>query len=194
MSPEDRREAIAEAVLPLLAEHGVAVTTSQIAEAAGIAEGTVFRVFKDKQELLGYCVQAALRVEPLLEKLQEIPRTSDLRALLKAVADTLSGHFRRTGALLHALASSGWRPERPSPGEEQEWHRKRLDQTRRITESVAEILSAEADRLRVPPKTVAGMFLGLVFTDEMGRRAFGETAPASTDELIDVFLHGVLAR
>ena len=55
MSVEDRRAAIVEAALPLLIEHGANVTTSQIAAAAGIAEGTVFRAFGDKNapELLG---------------------------------------------------------------------------------------------------------------------------------------------
>ena len=52
MSPEDRRQMIVRAVLPLVVEHGAAVTTSQIARAAGICEGTVFRAFKDKDELL----------------------------------------------------------------------------------------------------------------------------------------------
>ena len=42
---------IVAATLPLLLEHGELVTTRQIAEAAGIAEGTIFRVFADKDEL-----------------------------------------------------------------------------------------------------------------------------------------------
>ena len=45
LSPDERRRAIVDAVLPLLIEHGRAVTTRQMAEAAGIAEGTIFRVF-----------------------------------------------------------------------------------------------------------------------------------------------------
>ncbi len=51
LPPDERRAMIIEAMLPLLLEHGEMVTTRQIAEAAGIAEGTIFRVFADKDEL-----------------------------------------------------------------------------------------------------------------------------------------------
>ena len=52
MAPDDRRRAIVDAVVPLLLAHGDDVTTKQIADAAGIAEGTIFRVFPDKPALL----------------------------------------------------------------------------------------------------------------------------------------------
>ena len=37
LSPDDRRKALVEATIPLLLEHGRAVTTKQIADAAGVA-------------------------------------------------------------------------------------------------------------------------------------------------------------
>ena len=52
LPPEERRAAIIDAARPLLIEHGENVTTRQLADAAGIAEGTIFRVFADKDELL----------------------------------------------------------------------------------------------------------------------------------------------
>jgi AcrR family transcriptional regulator len=48
LPPEERRSMIVAATLPLLVEHGEMVTTRQIADAAGIAEGTIFRVFADR--------------------------------------------------------------------------------------------------------------------------------------------------
>jgi AcrR family transcriptional regulator len=55
----ERRAAIIAATLPLLLAHGPSVTTRQIAEAAGIAEGTIFRVFPDIESLFQATVDAA---------------------------------------------------------------------------------------------------------------------------------------
>ena len=43
---------IVDAALPLILEHGERVTTRQIADAAGIAEGTIFRAFTDKDDVI----------------------------------------------------------------------------------------------------------------------------------------------
>ena len=52
LSPDARRASIIAATLPLLRMYGREVTTSQIALAAGVAEGTLFRVFPDKETLI----------------------------------------------------------------------------------------------------------------------------------------------
>src|SRR3954470_19356706 len=51
MSPDERRAAIVAAVLPLLEQYGGGGSTRRIAQGAGIAEGTIFRVFPDKRSL-----------------------------------------------------------------------------------------------------------------------------------------------
>ena len=56
---------IVAAALPLLLTHGERVTSRQIAEAAGIAEGTIFRAFADKDEVIAAVVESALDPEPL---------------------------------------------------------------------------------------------------------------------------------
>ena len=58
--------------MPLVREHGSDVTTKAIAEAAGIAEGTIFRVFKDKEELLDAVVERAFDTGRLERQLAAI--------------------------------------------------------------------------------------------------------------------------
>jgi AcrR family transcriptional regulator len=60
MAPDDRRRAIVGALLPLLLERGGEVSTRDIAQAAGIAEGTIFRVFPDKRALLLAAAEEAI--------------------------------------------------------------------------------------------------------------------------------------
>lgn len=75
------REKIVEAARSLFAEKGFdRTTTAEIAREAGISEGTIYRHFKSKRELLMECVI------PVLQKIIDLtkdyrPRENTLRAL-----------------------------------------------------------------------------------------------------------------
>ena len=60
MQPDDRRKAIVSVLVPLIVERGGEVSTREIAEAAGIAEGTIFRVFPDKRSLMLAAAEEAI--------------------------------------------------------------------------------------------------------------------------------------
>ncbi|WP_245885870.1 TetR/AcrR family transcriptional regulator [Xylanimonas oleitrophica] len=76
LAPDDRRAAVIDAVMPLVAERGPDVTTKELAAAAGVAEGTLFRVFPDKHSLVG---------EAAIEGLRRASRPAETRAELAAV-------------------------------------------------------------------------------------------------------------
>src|SRR5947199_8192352 len=86
LPPDARRTMIIEAAIPLLLEHGEMVTTRQIADAAGIAEGTIFRAFADKDEVLAAVIEAALDPAPLERALATIDPDLPLQEIVTAAA------------------------------------------------------------------------------------------------------------
>src|SRR5262245_36713587 len=100
MSPEQRRDMIVRTALTLIAEHGAAVTTAQIARAAGIGEATIFRAFEDKDALLTACIAEVLDPAHALLELRSIALDQPLADRLLEAADALDAHLGRLGAVL----------------------------------------------------------------------------------------------
>ena len=92
LAPDDRRAALVEATVPLLIENGSAISTRQIAQAAGVAEGTIFRVFPDKNSLILAAIRSALDPEKGERALRAIPADLELRErVTQAAAIMLAG-------------------------------------------------------------------------------------------------------
>jgi TetR/AcrR family transcriptional regulator, fatty acid metabolism regulator protein len=59
LAPAERRERIIDAIVRVVAEHGVPeATTSRIAEAAGVGPGTLYRYFGSREEMLTVALEA----------------------------------------------------------------------------------------------------------------------------------------
>ena len=67
-----RREAIITAVLPFLADRGTAVTSRELSEAAGVAEGTIFKAFTDKDDLFRAALDRVVDPEPTERAIRSI--------------------------------------------------------------------------------------------------------------------------
>lgn len=186
MSPDDRRAMIVHAVLPLLIEHGANVTSSQIARAAGIGEGTIFRAFKDKDELFDACTAEALRPDHVLDAIAEIPVDQPLADRLGEAAEALGAHLERMGALMGALHASG-RIKHRDP--EQRGKGRRRESMAAIREAMVELFTPEKDRLRLPPEQLAALFLTMLFG---GRRLAPDVDAPTTRQMVDFFLHGAV--
>ncbi|WP_206619512.1 TetR/AcrR family transcriptional regulator [Streptomyces hoynatensis] len=177
---------IVAAALPLVAEFGAKVTTGRVARAAGISEGTIFRVFADKNELLDAVMAEAVRPDHAVREIASIPLDRPLEERLAEAADALGAHLGRMGAVAGALHASGHL--RRDAGRERPPQEARENSMAAIRTAVAELFGPE-DRLRVSGEQAAALFLGLLFT----RPRAGQEVSLDTGELVEVFLHGTLA-
>ncbi|TRV75607.1 TetR/AcrR family transcriptional regulator [Streptomyces sp. 130] len=183
MSPEQRRVMIIQTAIPLIAEYGSAVTTAKIARAAGIGEGTIFRVFADKDELMRACVAEALSPEHAIRELDAIDLTQPLPDRLVEAAEALQAHLSRMGAILGSLGHGGGKHPGPVRGAG------RHESSVLVRGAVAELLEPDRAALRRPPEQIAALFFGLLFTQPRT-----EDEPDLTPrELVDVFLNGAVA-
>ncbi|MER6917251.1 helix-turn-helix domain-containing protein [Streptomyces sp. NPDC000594] len=177
---------IIQTAIPLIAEYGAAVTTAKIARAAGIGEGTIFRVFADKDELLQACLAEALSPEHAVRELGAIELSQPLPDRLAEAAQALQAHLSRMGVIAGLLHASGHRGGK-HPGTVRGAGRE--ESTIRIRAALVELLEPDRAALRRPPEQIAALFFGLLFT-----QPYLEDEPEpTTRELVEIFLHGALA-
>ena len=125
---DERRAAILAATEPLLQRWGREVSTRQIAEAAGIAEGTIFRVFPSKETLIDTVVADAFDMRRTCLEIGRIDRALDLETRLEQAVEILQHRMRRVFALFHALR---YRPQ-PDDASQLQAHRGQSSAQRRL--------------------------------------------------------------
>jgi AcrR family transcriptional regulator len=172
LPPDERRAMIVEATFPLVIEHGEMVTTRQIADAAGIAEGTIFRAFADKDELVSAVIDAALDPEPLERALADIDPELPLHQIVAQAAELAQRRvvdvWRLATGVGPRFHNHTKRPMADSP-------------------NLTRLLEPHRDQLRYPPREAARMLRAVVFATShpmMVKR------PAPPSEIAQLFLHG----
>lgn len=102
----ERRVSIVRAALRLIADHGTMPTTREVAEAAGIAEGTVFRAFDTKERLVEAVVGEAFCPAPVAELMGAIDMALPLHERLVAVVTVFQSRFTEIFGVMSALGLS----------------------------------------------------------------------------------------
>jgi AcrR family transcriptional regulator len=179
MPAEQRRAEIVCAAVPLVRRRGRAVTTKQIADAAGVSEGTLFHVFADKEAIIAAVVERELAPSRLLEALRRIDRDADLHQRLVDIVEVLR---RRLAGVFELMTALGMHRPPTTEGHRRPSHHEALD-------AITELLRPDAGRLRYPPERTAAMIR--LFTFAASHPAISDHDPLPSDQIADVLLHGI---
>lgn len=214
LPPEERRASLVAAAIPLISEHGLKVTTKQIAQAAGVAEGTVFRVFADKTELIQAAISSAFDPGQTLAELGAIDVGLPLRARCLAITtvlqDRLAAVFKIMIAVRMAPGQAKYRPKcatapavsgqpvgrsalRATADQDGPGHGPPVDpQTERIFAEVVRLLEPDRDEFTRPVEEVAQLLRLLTFS---GSHPFiSEGNLLTAEQIASTVLDGVRRR
>jgi AcrR family transcriptional regulator len=167
---------IVDAVLPLILEQGGGVTSRQLAEAAGVAEGTIFRAFGDKKSLLQAAVARYLDPEPLLTELAAIDPGWRLEQKIRSILVALRRRFDGVFRVMSTLSEE----DRPTPASVRE----------DIERLVAAALAPDTESLRWTAAQIAQLARLLAFSSSFPLLTTG--SEFSDDDLTEFVLHGIL--
>ncbi len=176
--------------MPLVREHGSDVTTKAIAEAAGIAEGTIFRVFKDKEELLTAVVERAFDTGRLERQLAAIDPALPLEVRALTATRLLQRRLEGVWQLMAAMRMGA--PPAPTTRAHPAT-RTTLAATPSGTSGSCSTSLASSSRtpseLSCTPEQAARLLRLITFSGSHPLISHGQ--PLTAEEIVDLLLHGI---
>jgi AcrR family transcriptional regulator len=182
-------------VIPLLAEHGRDVSTRQIAQAAGVAEGTIFRVFPDKVALLMAAAHEAINpADSAAQWEQAIAGVDDLRAKVRIAADRVIARVHLAMPVMLAVRShflAGAHAERlkHAPAGPPAFV---VEAQTVLLQQLTTMFEPHRDELAVDPEIAALALRSLIFGSS--RAAFDPGSALTPDQIADLVLDGTLRK
>jgi AcrR family transcriptional regulator len=197
MSPDDRRRAIVRALVPLLVERGGEVSTREIAQAAGIAEGTIFRVFSDKRSLMLAAAEEAINPADGQAAFDDaMAGLTDLREKVVVATQRVLDRMRMTMSVMMAVRAHLMWDEESRKADPVKKHfgppQFVLDAQAELHRRLAGIFEEHRDELAVEPEVAAIALRSLIFG--VSRPELGMAPALSAEQIADLLLSGVATR
>lgn len=167
---------------PLLEQFGREVSTRQIAEAACVAEGTIFRAFATKDALIDAVLEDVFDVQRTCDELAAVDPSLALEPRMVAGVRVLQARLRRVFALFHSM--------RIGPRHDQRDFRDRQrSDNDRLNAALTDLLAPDVDRLRVPVADAANALRTLTFA--LTHPILSNDRVSDPAQIVDLVLHGI---
>ena len=183
---DERRAALIAATEPLLERFGREVSTKQIAEAAGIAEGTIFRAFATKEALLDAVIEDAFDIQRTCDELARVDLDLGLEQRLVAAVAILQERLRRVVALFGSLRL------RKEAHDYDSFRAKQLADNELLNSAIAPLIKPDQDQLRLDAIEAASSLRAITFS--MTHHILGDQRLAEPQQIVDLVLHGICRR
>ena len=185
MRPDERRAALIAATEPLLEQFGREVSTRQIAEAANVAEGTIFRAFPTKEALIDAVLNDVFDVQHTCDELAEIDLRGDVEERLVTAVGVLQARLQRVFALFHSMRLSP-----PIKHDPSSFRARQRTDNEQLNSAIAALLEPDRDRLRFNPVEAANAVRTVTFA--LTHPIIGEDRFTEPERIVNLVLHGIL--
>ena len=183
---DERRAALIAATEPLLERFGREVSTRQIAEAAGVAEGTIFRAFATKEDLIDAVIKDSFDIHHTCDELAQIDRDLSLEERLRAAVAILQERLRRVFALFGSLRLGGEARDHDS------FRAKQQADNALVNGAIADLITPDQDQLRLDVLQAASALRAITFA--MSHPIVGGDRLSDPQQIVDLVLHGICQR
>lgn len=191
---QETQERILKAAQKLFARRGYGGTTTRdLAEAAGVAEGTLFRHFENKKAIL---IEVATRgwTEILTDLLTELSEMASYKAVAQVMRKRMLSLNANTDMLRVCFMEAQFHPDLRD--------RVQAEVISKMTDVAEAFFQTAMDRgtyRPMNPRVVARIFLGMFTVAGFSQNTLADEASSPQDmkelaeTLADIFLNGVLA-
>ena len=183
LAPEQRRAALLDAATELFIVQGPNFTTADLATAAGVSEGTIFRYFTDKSTLVAECRRCAIGLDELVPEIGAAAELPTFREQVLAASRLLNDRILQ---MIRVVSDGGVARPPDDAGEIAE----------QLVAALAPIFvgvsgapaGRPADGLQ--PEQLANMLIGMLISNTFLCEKTS-TDPVPVERLVDLFLHGI---
>jgi AcrR family transcriptional regulator len=155
------------------------------AVAAGVAEGTIFRAFDSKEELVDAAISRAFEPGDLVARIAEIDRDQPLSARLLKVVAILQQRFRATFGLMQKMELVGPPTHLHDSQGAAQWRA-------HLGALLADVVGSDAQQLTVPVDQFIHVLRLLTFAGSHEKIADGRQM--TPEQIVDTLLFGLQRR